>query len=149
MTFTLTIFCADALGILVSCIVKNENAAMTVMPFILIIQLVMAGMMFPLPENAEPVKYLTITKWGEDAICSSADLNELPNADTRRKLKEAAASGEKVGSWKDLGLTQEYDMAYDASVQHLMQIWLVLIFYSALYGAVGIGFLKMVDRDKR
>lgn len=58
----LIIFCADALGILVSCIVKTENAAMTVMPFVLIVQLVMSGMMFLLPDNAKPIKKLTISK---------------------------------------------------------------------------------------
>lgn len=104
ISFTLIIFCADALGILVSCIVKNENAAMTVMPFVLIIQLVMSGMMFALPESAEPIKELTISKWGLTSICSSADLNEIPTADTWEKLNEARKSDESITSWKQLGL---------------------------------------------
>lgn len=149
LSFTLIIFCADALGILVSCIVKTENAAMTVMPFVLIVQLVMSGMMFALPEKAAPIKELTISKWGLCAICSSADVNELPTKDTMEKFEAAMDSDEKITSWKDLGLTQEYDMAYDASVQNVTKTWLVLILYSALYGAIGAVFLKFVDRDKR
>lgn len=149
ISFILIIFCADALGILVSCIVKTENAAMTVMPFVLIIQLVMSGMMFSLPENAEPIKHLTISKWGLNAICSSADLNEIPSVDTLEKFNEARESDDEIESWKDLGLTQEYDMEYDSSIQHVAMTWLVLILYSALYGFLGILFLKLVDRDKR
>jgi hypothetical protein len=137
------------LGILVSCIVKTENAAMTVMPFVLIVQLVMSGMMFALPEKAEPIKEFTISKWGLCAICSSADLNEIPTWDTLEKFKEAAISDADITSWKDLGLTQKYDMDYDASVQNVTKTWLVLILYSALYGAIGILSLKLVDKDKR
>lgn len=149
ISFLLIIFCSDVLGLMVSCIVKTENAAMTVMPFVLIIQLVMSGMMFTLPENAEPVKYLTISKWGLSAICSSADLNEIPTHDTLEKLQEAAASDKSITSWKDLGLTQTYDMEFDASVQHIAATWLVLLLYSAAYGCIGILFLKLVDRDRR
>lgn len=149
ISFTLIIFCADALGVLVSCIVKTENAAMTVMPFVLIVQLVMSGMMFSLPDKAEPIKELTISKWGLCAICSSADLNEIPTKDTLEKFEAAAESDEEITSWKDLGLTQKYDMDYDASVQNVTKTWLILIMYSAIYGAIGIISLKFVDKDKR
>lgn len=147
--FTLVIYAADALGIMVSCIVKTENAAMTVMPFVLIIQLVMSGLMFELPENADPVKELTISKWGLTAICSSADLNEIPNKDTAEKIQQARDEGKEVNSWTELGITQEYDMEYDATVQNVMLCWGVLSLYSLAYGAIGTIFLKMVDRDKR
>ena len=149
ISFALIIFCADALGLMVSCIVKTENAAMTVMPFVLIIQLVMSGMMFSLPEEARPIKELTISKWGLCAICSSADLNEIPTRDTLEKFEKAAASDETITSWKDLNLTQTYDMEYDASIQHIASTWLVLILYSAAYGFIGVLFLKLVDKDKR
>ena len=149
VSFVLIIFCADALGILVSCIVKTENAAMTVMPFVLIVQLVMSGMMFELPENANIVKELTISKWGLCAICSSADVNELPNQETMEKFEKALDSGEELNSWKDLGLNQEYEMDYDSSTQHVAKCWLVLIIYSVLYGLLGALFLKLVDKDKR
>ena len=149
LSFTLVIFCADALGLLVSCIVKTENAAMRVMPFVLIIQLVMCGVMFTLPEKAQFTEELTISKWGLSAICSSADLNEIPTRDTLDKFKEAALSDESINSWKDLGLTQKYDMQFDASTQNVTKSWLVLICYSLLYGILGIISLKFVDKDKR
>lgn len=149
ISFTLIIFAADALGILVSCIVKTENTAMTVMPFVLIIQLVMCGLMFELPENAEPVKELTITKWGLCALCSSSDINTIPNVDTMEKLEEAYDNIDEIESWKDLGLTQEYNFDYDATIDNLVLSWFMLCTFSLVYAFFGILFLKLVDKDKR
>ncbi len=149
ISFTLIIFAADALGVMVSCIVKTENAAMTVMPFVLIIQLVLSGFMFEIPDGAEGIKELTISKWGVSAICSSADVNELPTKESIAKMKQAAVAEEDYYSWKDLGLTQTYDMEYDASVQHVTECWLMLLLYAALYVLIGYLFLRRIDRDKR
>ena len=74
ITLFLVIYCADILGMAVSSIVKSEKAAMTVMPFILIIQLVMCGMFFPLEGVAAGVSNLTISKWGMEAIGTTADM---------------------------------------------------------------------------
>ena len=149
LEFLLVMYAADCLGLCVSAIVKSENAAMTVMPFVLIIQLVMSGMMFTLPENAEPVKYLTISKWGLDAICSSADINETPTWDTLEKFEEAVASGEEINSWKDLGLTQEYNYDFDGTASHVAITWLFLCCHCLVYGAVAIISLEFIDLDKR
>lgn len=149
ISFTLITFCADALGILVSCVVKTENAAMTVMPFILIIQLVMAGYMFALPDYAESVQEITISKWGLSAICSTADVNELPNTITLAKYEEAKAIDDTLTSWEDAGIEQEPDEAYKATKKHIGTCWLVLAGYSLLYGFIGTLLLKLVDKDKR
>ena len=149
ISFTLVIFASDVLGLMLSCIVRTENAAMTVMPFVLIIQLVLSGMMFTLPEDAEFLKEATISKWGLSAICSSADINEIPSADTMEKFQEALDSDAEIHSWKDLGLTQEYDMQYDGTIEHVIQCWLVLLAFCGIYALIGIVFLKQVDRDKR
>lgn len=149
VSFTLITFCADALGLLVSCVVKTENAAMTVMPFILIIQLVMCGFMFVLPDYAEPVKEVTISKWGLSAICSTADVNELPNNITLVKLEEIQAVNPEVEDWKEADIEQEADDQYKAETKHIVTCWGVLAGYSALYGFIGTLLLKLVDKDKR
>ena len=149
ISFTLILFAADALGVMVSCIVKTENAAMTVMPFVLIIQLVLSGFMFDIPDNAEIIKEFPVSKWGVCAVCSTSDINELPTHDTIEKVKEASGSAADIYSWKDLGLTQTYEMEYDASVQHVAACWLMLLLFAAVYVAIGYVFLRRVDKDKR
>lgn len=149
ISFTLITFCADALGLLVSCIVKTENAAMTVMPFILIVQLVMAGYMFELPSYAKGMQEITISKWGLSAICSSADVNQLPNTITLAKFEEAKQVNPQLKSWKEAGIVQEYDKDYKTTKKHIATSWAVLVGYSALYGVAGTMLLKLVDKDKR
>ena len=149
ISFVLITFCADCLGLLVSCIVKTENAAMTVMPFILIIQLVMCGFMFVLPDYAEPVKEVTISKWGLSAICSSADTNQYPNNITLMKFEEAKAMNPDLEDWKQAGIEQEEDPEYKAETKHVVKCWGVLAGYCLLYGAAGTLLLKLVDKDKR
>lgn len=149
VSFVLVIFCADALGILISCIVKTPNAAMTVMPFVLIIQLVMSGMMFTLPDNAKVVKELTISKWGLAAICSSADINELPKVETLAQFEEMQKLNPQLKDWKDAGIEQESDDEYEGTKKNVFTCWAVLGGYCLVYGFVGTMFLKLVDKDKR
>ena len=149
ISFALITFCADALGLLVSCIVKTENAAMTVMPFVLIVQLVMCGFMFVLPKYAEPIKEVTLSKWGMSAICSTADVNELPNYVTLAKLDEIKKVNPEVKDWKEAGIKQEIDKQYKAEVKNITTAWGVLAGYSILYGIIGSLMLKLVDKDKR
>jgi hypothetical protein len=149
ISFTLITFCADCLGLLVSCVVKTENAAMTVMPFILIIQLVMCGFMFVLPDYAEGIKEVTISKWGLSAICSSADVDQYPNNFTLMKFEEAKALNPELEDWKDAGIQQEDDPAYTPESDHILTCWGVLGGYCLLYGGIGAALLKLVDKDKR
>lgn len=149
ISFTLITFCADCLGLLVSCVVKTENAAMTVMPFILIIQLVMCGFMFVLPDYAEPVKEVTISKWGLSAICSSADVDQYPNNITLMKFEEAKAVNPDLEDWKSAGIEQGDAPEYTAETDHILTCWAVLGGYCLLYGALGTLLLKLVDKDKR
>jgi len=133
ISFTLTIFAADALGLMVSCIVKNENTAMTVMPFVLIIQLVLSGAMFAIPDGASFIRHFTVSKWGVSAICSSAEINELPTMEVATLLDDEI----------------DNDVEYAGTVEHIMTCWGVLVGYSLLYSATGCIFLKQVDKDKR
>ena len=73
----------------------------------------------------------------------------MQNAAENLEFEAAAESDESITSWKDLELTQKYDMDYDASAQNVTKTWLILIMYSAIYGAIGIISLKFVDKDKR
>ena len=104
---------------------------------------------FVLPDYAEPVKEVTISKWGLSAICSTADVNELPNNITLVKLEEIQAVNPEVKDWKEAGIEQEKDEQYKAKSKHIATCWGVLAGYSALYGFIGTLMLKLVDKDKR
>lgn len=73
----LIVYAANNLGLAISAAVKDENMAMTVMPFALILQLILAGAVFELEGVGEILSTLTISRWGLAAICSIAKVNDM------------------------------------------------------------------------
>ncbi len=80
ITIFLITFAADMLSLLISALARNTTSAMTVMPFILIFQLVFSGGVFQLPSWGKTLSGLTISSYGLTAIASQADYNSLPMA---------------------------------------------------------------------
>ena len=125
ITIFLVTFCADMIAMLVSCIVKTENSAMMIMPFVLVVQLVMSGVVFALEGVAELVSYLTASRWGVEAI------NSIARTDTTVDFQAA---------WADAG---------DGGAGVLAMDWLVLLVFSGIYIVIAIIMLRRVDKDER
>ena len=78
ITLFLITYCADIMALMVSALVHSTTTAMTIMPFLLIFQLVFSGAFFQLEGDAvNMVKETTISKWGLTALCSQGDYNSL------------------------------------------------------------------------
>jgi len=75
--FLLT-FSADAMGILISCIVKKEETANVMAPYILIVQLIFSGILFEMKGAAEKLSYAMLSRWGMVTMGSISNLNDLP-----------------------------------------------------------------------
>lgn len=75
ITILLITFGADIMGLMVSSIAGSPTMAMTIMPFVLILQLIMSGVLFDLSGWSEKISYITFSKWGMSAFGSIADLN--------------------------------------------------------------------------
>ncbi|MBQ6504190.1 MAG: ABC transporter permease [Flexilinea sp.] len=78
ITVFLITYSSDMLSLWVSCITRSTTTAMTVMPFILIFQLVFSGGIFTLPQWAVKVSAVSISNYGLKCITSQADYNSLP-----------------------------------------------------------------------
>ena len=135
ITFLLVMFCSDILGVMVSSIVPNEGWAMTVMPFILIIQLVMSGAVFPLQGLSKKVSSLTVSRWGLDAIGSIAYINESVE-DSIRVQEQMTQTTIELDHW-------------DPTVSNIFFLWGLMVLFIAVYTLIGILFLEGIDRDKR
>ncbi|MDD5833250.1 MAG: ATP-binding cassette domain-containing protein [Clostridiales bacterium] len=162
ITLFLITYAADMMALMVSCIVGNTTTAMTVMPFLLIIQLVFSGIAFPLAGNLEKASNLTLSKWGSYAICSDSDYNSQPNTilysainqfrgfepvdillqyiDTHNDLRW------KMDMWNSENM-QNPD--YEFSRKNVGKQWGILLGYAALYALIGTAALENIDRDKR
>lgn len=158
LTYFLVTYAADALGLAISAIVKTPTTAMTVMPFVLIVQLLFSGMLFPLQGPVGLVGNLTISKWGLNAACVSADYNNLENTElvnTSVALQNIVSrEGYPIdGQTVDALVRDYYEVSVNEDYAHtaanLAADWGVLVLQVAVYGAAAVVALEFVDRDKR
>lgn len=123
VTFFLILMSADSMGLMISSIVHSENTAMTVMPFALILQLIMSGMIFELEGITEAISTLTVSRWGLNMVLCTTHFN-------------------------DLGMLMDKD-EYALTLANVCQYWYLLFLYIFIYAAIGIIFLELIDRSER
>lgn len=115
ITIFLVTFGADVMGLMLSSIAGDPTTAMTIMPFVLILQLLMSGVLFELSGWSEKLSYVTFSKWGMSALGSIADLNSdkfplklseaFPNVvrlETEACYKHSA--GNLLHAWRGCGI---------------------------------------------
>ena len=71
-------YASDMMSLWVSSLARSTTTAMTIMPFVLIFQLVFSGGMLSLPEWSRPITRFTISNYGLKTIASQADYNSRP-----------------------------------------------------------------------
>lgn len=78
VTMLLITYAADMMSLFISSISHTTTGAMTVMPFVLIFQLVFSGGIIPLPAWSQSLSDFTISNYGVKAIAAQSGYNELP-----------------------------------------------------------------------
>ncbi len=73
-------YAADMMSLWISALCHTTTAAMTVMPVVLIFQLIFSGGMMTLPHRAEPITRAIISNYGLKLIATQANYNSLPLA---------------------------------------------------------------------
>ena len=91
----LVTYSSDMLGLFISSFVRSTTAAMTIMPFLLIFQLIFSGGFFSLPEWSQPLTNITISRYGLRSIAALGDYNDLPAVtawNTLNKMQDTEVS---------------------------------------------------------
>ncbi len=78
ITLLLITYAADMLSLWISTLVHSTTTAMTIMPFVLIFQLIFSGGVFSIPAVVKPIALLTISNPGLKAMASQVNINDLP-----------------------------------------------------------------------
>ena len=166
ITLFLTTFAADMMSLMISCIVRTTTDAMTVMPLVLIFQLVFSGILFSLSGTAEKFSYFTVAKWGMRSLCSLGDYNSLPMVSVWNQLckfQNVEVMGAKpiyelVRAMADKGMHTEFMQktgAYQSVAEYahtagnLGFCWMHLLAFALLFAVLAMTALKFVDRDRR
>ena len=106
ITVFLVSFASDMLSLLISAIAHSTTTAMTIMPFVLIFQLVFSGGIFNLPAWSEQISHYTISSYGLKCFAAQSDYNNSPMVtlwNTLVKMKSSEIGGTyTVGQVLDL-----------------------------------------------
>ncbi|MCR4814432.1 MAG: ABC transporter permease [Lachnospiraceae bacterium] len=167
ITIFLITYCSDMLALLVSTIARTTTAAMTIMPFLLIVQLLFSGSFFSLPQKVMPFTNLTVTKWGLTAICAQGDYNSLPMVSLWNsayklkhiKMQDGSEPFTIVFDYiekndlreqiivKSAELNQNPQFAHDALVVYKCWAWLIV--WTLIYVGAATIILEFIDKDRR
>lgn len=116
----LIMFASDALGLLISSIVKKDELASKLAPYILIAQLLFSGVLFDLEGGASVLSAIMISRWGMESLGSICDLNNRVTAVYDNLIKEGQAT--EGGPFDVLKYAEEAS-GFEATASHL---WLVI-----------------------
>ena len=133
ITVFLVMYAADTMGLCISCIVKNEQLASQLSPYILIVQLLFSGVLFAMEGAASAVSGLMLSRWGMEALGSISNLNDLP-----LRLQAEFPM-----------IPHEADDAFLSTTGHLLMVWLVLLLFVLVPLVLGNFALHGVKKDSR
>jgi hypothetical protein len=165
ITILLVTYTADIMALMVSCIVRSTTTAMTVMPFLLIYQLIFSGSFFELGA-ADIIKVTTISHWGTDTLCTIGRFNEQPMVtlwNTLVRFKDAEFRGEKpllyllqqveqnnlLDDFLLWSGTNNTNPAYESIAANVLPAWGALLLMIVIITAVSVFALRKIDKDKR
>ena len=97
ITMLLISYAADMMSLFLSSISRTTTGAMTLMPFILIFQLVFSGGIIPLPAWSQSLSDFTISNYGIQALAAQGEYNEKPMTsvwNTLSGMRETEIGGE-------------------------------------------------------
>ena len=164
ITMFLITFASDMLGLMVSCIVHTPVAAMTVMPFVLIVQLVFANFVIPLNNLGRQLSHGTISRWGIQSICAVSNynsqestvlltaLNTMSDNDPEsltNKMQRVLQIEEVNHAVGRMTADRMQKAEYSFTAGNVLFNWGILLAFTLFYVLIGLLFLEGVDRDKR
>ena len=162
ITIFLITYASDITSLFISCVVHNTTTAMTVMPFMLIFQLVFSGGAFTLSGPAAWMTNLTISKYGLVALCAQGNYNSLKSVllwntifrvrESSPELKEALRQIEKAGKLEEIlersGEAMQ-EAAYEMTKHNIFTCWAHLVMFTVIFAVLSVIVLEFIDNDRR
>ena len=135
ITIFLLTYSSDAMAFVISCAVPSPIVAMTVMPLLLLIQLVMAGVLFELKGFTEAIAYITVSKWGMSALGNIGEITTLPS-----RMAGLFPYGEAPRQ-----ILGNID-SFNGGTEDIFLSWFMFIFFIAVFFFLSVWALKATTR---
>ena len=166
ITIFLITYASDMLALMISSLVRTTTTAMTVMPFLLIFQLVFSGGFFHLEGFAKKIEVLTVSHWGLDSLCAIGRYNEQKMVtlwNTLFKFKDIEYGGQKplleiiqkmqsenkVDDFLYWSGTYNTNSSYVSTTENVLHNWGGILALTLVFVIAAIVALKFIDKDKR
>ena len=101
ISMLLITYASDMMSLFISSLSRTTTGAMTIMPFVLIFQLVFSGGIIPLPAWSQKLSDYTISNYGVKVIAAQSGYNELPMVTAWNTL--AGMRNSEIGGTVTLG----------------------------------------------
>ena len=151
MTIFLVMYASDTMAFVISAAVPNPIVAMTIMPLLLLIQLVMAGVLFELDGMADTVASFTVSKWGMMAFGRIGDITGIPMSMEGKKVS-AEYQGQKLKGIELKGLepnSTDQDMYSCDGLGDILICWLCFIAFVIVFYFLSVAALKFTTRKMK
>jgi hypothetical protein len=159
-------YAADMMSLMISSLVRNTTTAMTVMPFMLIFQLIFSGGFVQLEGPAASLKSVTAAKWGLQNLCALSDYNNQPMVtlwNTVWKFRSMEIEGQQPikmmtdyiaeNNMRDQLLLEcgQYNLnpEYVKEAGNILHCWGMLLVIIVVFALLSVVLLEFIDRDKR
>ena len=159
-------YAADMMSLAISSLVRNTTTAMTVMPFMLIFQLIFSGGLVLLEGPAAKLMDITAAKWGLQNLCALSNYNNQPMVtlwNTIWKFRAMEIEGQQPvkvitdyiskNNMRDEFLLEcgQYNMNpdYVQEVGNILNCWGALVLIIVIAALISVILLEFIDRDKR
>ncbi|MEM1392519.1 MAG: ATP-binding cassette domain-containing protein [Cyanobacteria bacterium P01_H01_bin.150] len=131
ITTFLTLLASVSLSLMISAAVKNENEANSILPLIMIPQIILSGVQFKLEGLSAKLGWLTISRWSMGAYGTLVDINAMaPTATPGGPSLEDVFSASEV---------------YNSNFDNLVLNWGILSVHTLVYLIIALVLLKRKD----
>lgn len=128
ITCFLTAIASSSMGLLVSAFSGNPDRAMTMVPFLLVPQLLFSGMLFRLEGIPSIISWFVVCRWSMEGLGTTCNLNALQQI--------TKVNGE------DLEIEHKAEAFYTYTAGHIFKDWGILLLMTILITAVCIVILR-------
>lgn len=147
------------MGLLISALVSNTDKAGSIVPILLVPQIILAGLIFPLEGPSQYLSYVTISKWSIESLGTSANLNNLYYNTIQTAAAAAGVSVEQAAKTvtgpfdpnnydNNPSITKDYsgNVQLDSRRDHLLGRWGGMVGMFLVLLALTTFFQKRKDR---
>lgn len=149
ITLFLAALASISLGLCISAFVGSSDTIIYVILLVLFGQILFAGAIFKLPQAAQPISYLTTTRWTLEALGSTINMQALKERGVSciesELLKDLPANKPCKRGQMKIVPDHEFHVDYEHEWNHLLSRWLVLGGFTVVF--CGLTFIAQKRKD--